>query len=141
MNPASAMTSPQSLPLKAHTPMTHTPETHTPMTSTSQAHTPEMRAPGTHTPGTPAASTRGTAGRCAYCGRALPAGVTSRRQYCCDRCRRQAQDRQRRLDRREAAAHAPTPLFMSDPWERGGLWDTETLWALSLLDPNPRIPA
>lgn len=76
--------------------------------------------------------------RCAYCGRTLPDGVTARRQYCCERCRRQAQDRQRRLDRREAACvRTPVSVAMGDPWARGSLWDPETLWALSLLDADP----
>ncbi|HIU17693.1 MAG TPA: hypothetical protein IAB01_04480 [Candidatus Avidesulfovibrio excrementigallinarum] len=87
------------------------------------------------------------AGVCAYCGRALPSDSTARRVYCCERCRRKAQDRQRRLDRLNAASvRMVRPVRMTDPWERGELWDTDTAWALSLLDADPlagsrRVPS
>ncbi len=113
---------------------------HTPASSTPKAHAPKTHTPVTHTPKvhTSAAPAVQSSRRCAFCGRALPSGVTARRQYCCERCRRQAQDRQRRLDRQEAAAlRAPVAVAMSDPWERGGLWDPETVWSLSLLDADP----
>lgn len=108
---------------------------HTPASATPKVHTPKTHAPEVHTSAAPAVQ---SSRRCAFCGRALPSGVTARRQYCCERCRRQAQDRQRRLDRQEAAAlRAPVAVAMSDPWERGGLWDPETVWSLSLLDADP----
>lgn len=104
---------------------------------TPEAHLPKAHLPKAHLPTSPAS---GLSRRCAYCGRPLPAGVTARRQYCCERCRRQAQDRQRKLDRLEAATgRTPVTVAIGDPWERGGLWDLDWLWALSLLDADPCV--
>ena len=75
---------------------------------------------------------------CLYCGGPISESATIRRQYCSERCRRQAQNARRIRERAlEAAASRGLGIFMQDPWSKPDLWDVERMWELSLMEAFP----
>lgn len=76
---------------------------------------------------------------CRYCQKPLPEGCSSRRIYCCEKHRRQAQDERRKDERAEAREIKKNEKPMTDPWSRNDLddWTIEQIYKNALLDPLP----
>ena len=75
---------------------------------------------------------------CLYCGANLPVTCRPTRRYCCEDCRRQAQN-ERRRDERAELREVREAVPMDDPWSRCDLdyWTAAEIWANALLDPKP----
>ncbi len=78
--------------------------------------------------------------RCAHepCGREFETD-NPRRRFCCERCRRSAQNAARRIIRAEEREAREASRAMADPWARCDLddWSAEEIWANALLDALP----
>ena len=76
---------------------------------------------------------------CLFCGSPLPESCRPTRRYCCEDCRRQAQNERRRDERAELREVLEAGKPMDDPWSRCDLdhWTAAQIWENALLDPMP----